>query len=325
MTIFKNILVGIDPVHAGVLDRGSLSRTAQEAVDRAIELAKASGSRLLFFSVLGANEDDMRFLDKNERELFLPTLENCVHNRLLALVNQARASGIEASSKVVSGDESLEIIQQAQQGNHDLVVLGAKDSEEPYSATVGTTALKLLCPCPCPVLVAKPGTNAYPLRVLVATDLSAGSEEALRLGMGMAREMHAHVHILNVIESYLDEFPFSDLPENVLKKYRQHARVAAGKELDRQLKRFDLGNSVRVHFDENAVTPFEGVRRFIQDESIHLLIMGTIGSSDNPDMIGRNAEPMFEEVRCSVLVVKPRDFQLPLAPMESRSDAGWGS
>jgi universal stress protein E len=251
---------------------------------------------------------------------------------LEALVLQARQRGVEAQGRLVPGDGWLEIIRQVLRGKHDLVVVGKRDVTELRRMLFGNTSMKLLRRCPCPVLVTKPPTFASgvlganvrrgpapdvsPLNILVATDLKPTSLDALRLGIGLARQMNARLHVLHVVEYQLDEVCNIGLPDAKQADYRSKVLAGAQERLHAHLEKTDyqtLGSRIEVHLGGDVGLPDVAIQHFIEAHGIHLLVMGTIGRGGIQGiMIGNTAERLLPEVHCSVLAVKPPDFVCPV-------------
>lgn len=92
--VYRRILVGTDG-----------SDTAARAVDRAAELARATGAQL---TVLSAGR---------------PAAARAVVDRE---VERIAASGLEVGGVVVDSDPSSALLEEAERGDHDLVVVGNK-------------------------------------------------------------------------------------------------------------------------------------------------------------------------------------------------------
>jgi nucleotide-binding universal stress UspA family protein len=246
------------------------------------------------------------------------------------LVQRADGQGVAAQSKLVAGEGWLEIIREVLRGQHDLVVIGTRDRTGLQRVLFGNVAMKLLRRCPCPVMVAKaptfatgllgtgrgPDGGAPPLNILVATDLKPASDEALRLGIALAGQLDAHVHVLHVVEYHLDEVCNVGLPDSKQAEYRRQVRAQAERALQAQLARTDyqsLGGRLEVHLGGDIALPDAAIGHFIEGHDIHLLVMGTIGRGGIPGItIGNTAERLLPGVHCSVLAVKPPSFVCPV-------------
>ncbi len=332
MHLFTNILVGVDLARCKPLDVSGLNLTALEPIHWAIQLAKANSARLLFFSASNLVEETLLPLTEEDRAQVRATIFQGGSKVLRDLVQQAQKQGVEADSKLVPGKGWLEIIRQVLRGKHDLVVVGTRDLTGLRRMLFGNTAMKLLRRCPCPVLVTKPltfasgvlwasvrrgpGTDVSALNILVATDLKPSSEVALRLGIALAQQMNAHLHILHVVEYKLDEVCNIGLPDAKQEEYRRKVRAHARDVLYAQLAKTNyqaLGTRLEVQLAGDVGLPDVAIQHFIQTHHIHLLVMGTIGRGGIRGItIGNTAERLLPEVHCSVLAAKPPDFVCPI-------------
>ena len=92
--MYDKILVGTDG-----------SATAQIAVDRAVEVAVASKAKLIIMSV-GKADRAQSVVD--------------------AEVNRVSATGVDVETRVASGDASTALVEEAENGGYDLLVVGNK-------------------------------------------------------------------------------------------------------------------------------------------------------------------------------------------------------
>ena len=329
---FTNILVGIDLSRCNPLDISGLSQVALEPIHWGIALAKANSARLLFFSASSIGEEALLPLAEEDRAQVLQTLSRGGGKVIHDLVQEAKKHGVEAQGKLVPGQGWHEIIRQVIRDKHDLVVVGTRDLTKLGHILFGNTSVKLIRRCPCPVLVTKPltfasgvlganvrrgaHTHSSPLNILVATDMQPPSDEALRLGIGLANQMNAHLDILHVVEYKLDEVCNIGLPDSKQAAYRRSVRDHAQELLYAQLAKTEykaLGARLEVHLAGDVNLPDVAIQHFIAAHKIHLLVMGTIAKGGiRGIMIGNTAERLLPQVNCSVLAVKPPDFVCPV-------------
>jgi len=120
--MYTNILVGTDG-----------SKTASIAVDRAVEVAKATGARLTILSV-----------DKPERA-----------NRVVEQ-EQARLAdhGIDLRTKTLEGDAASALVQEAEDGGYDLLVVGNRGMTG-MSRFLGSVPNKVSHHVPCALLIVR--------------------------------------------------------------------------------------------------------------------------------------------------------------------------
>ncbi len=329
MRPFRNILVGVDLARCNAPDISGLNPVALEPIHWGIELAKVNSARLLFFSASNISEENLALLDEEDRALARANLAKVGKRVLQDVVDLAGKEGVEAQSKLVPGTGWLEIIRQVLRDKNDLVVVGTRKETSLRRMFYGSTAMKLLRRCPCPVLVAKLTTfasgilgaglsrGAEPsLNILVAADLKPSAENVLRLGLDLAQQMNARLHILHVAEYQLDEVCNIGLPDAKQAEYRRKVRDQAQQVLLAQLDKTDykaLGSRVEIHLACDVGLPDVAIQHFIQTHPVHLLVMGTIGRGGiRGIMIGNTAERLLPELQCSVLAVKPPDFVCPV-------------
>jgi universal stress protein E len=70
---------------------------------------------------------------------------------------------------------------------------------------------------------------------------------------------------------------------------------------------------LQLHVTERRVVADSAILRFIKDHNVDLLVMGTMARSGMPGVfIGNTAERLALSVTCSLLALKPADFQCPV-------------
>jgi universal stress protein E len=210
-----------------------------------------------------------------------------------------------------------ELISQVLRDKHDLLLVGTRDRKGLGRMLFGSTAIKLIRRCPCPVWVSKPSGDSTPLKILVASDLKAISEIALRMAVQLSQIAPRKIHLLHVVDFPLDRIWCTGLPDVKDQQYRQDVRRKAEQTLQDLIDRAgarSLTPPVEVHLvDDPGGLPDEGILQFIRTHQIDLLIMGTIGRGGMLGvMIGNTAERILPELSCSLLAVKPADFVSPV-------------
>jgi nucleotide-binding universal stress UspA family protein len=309
MQPFKNILVGVDLTHCREFHVSELSPHAREAFKQAIWLAKQNSASLLFFAVLPISREELHQVRSGGSSGGKYTTEERAVNLLADLVDEAARAGVRARSGLVLGQALNEIIKEVTRGRYDLVVVGIRNQTWLSRMLFGNTALALFQHCPCPVWVARPGLVVPPREVLIATDLKAAGEAALRVGVPLGRLMGSTIHVLHPVEYPLDFLwgPSSATPQTL--DYHARLRAEAEQTLWKQLRAVDpqsLGAGVRVHLTEAVQAPEDIIQKFIQDHTIDLLVKGTVQRSGVEGlMVGNTAAKLLPEVHCSILAVHP--------------------
>lgn len=146
------------------------SERSDRALRRATLLAKQTGASITL--VTAVDEDKPRHLvdeEKREAEVLLRAMSATVRD----------VDGVPCEARVALAEPSQAIIQAANEAGPDLLVIGPHRRQLFRDIFVGTTAERTIRNAPCPVLMVN-ATPAGPYRhVLLTTDLSDGSGDAM--------------------------------------------------------------------------------------------------------------------------------------------------
>ena len=316
MKRFKNILVGVDLAQDDVLVSDNLAPPTEEAIARAVWLAKGNLARLTFVHVLPSNATQ---LDAETQML----LQECHGKRTVAdhatevvakLAETARNEGLAAESLVTHGRSWLEMIRQVLRESYDLVIIGTRHLGPLKSMLVGSTGIKLLRKCPCPVWVTQRQPDQQITSILVAHDLRPVGDLAMELGCSMAQLHDAQLHVIHAADFWRLDF---ELPPAVSAEEKDEYRQKAEEHIAGQLGNFDLGHPAQVHFV--TASPDLAIRDHIERHGVELLVMGTVARTGIPGLItGNTAERLLPWIPCSVLAVKPTAFKSPVTLDEER-------
>ena len=306
MKRFTNILVGVDLARGSRLVCDELSPPTEEAIERALWLAKLNSARLLFTYSLDMSAKTQRLIQENPRSE--STVVDHAREVLGSIVERAKQEGIAADFHVEFGKSWVSIIRQVLQNAHDLVIVGTRHAGPVKSFLVGSTGIKLLRKCPCPVWVTHPQPDRRIGTILVANDLSPVSDLAMQLGCSMAQLYDAQLHVLHSAE-----YPEFDemLPGKVTVEEASKYRRQAEEHIAAQLDNFDLVHPAQVHIATEP--PHFAIMHYLERHRVELLVMGTVARTGISGMItGNTAERLLPQIPCSVLAVKPTGFKSPI-------------
>ena len=121
--MYTNILVGTDG-----------SKTASIAVARAVEVAKSVGARLTIFSI-----------DRPERAGRVVQEEAA----------KFAGSGVDIQTKTAEGDPASTLVQEAEDGRYDLLVVGNKGMTGATRFFLGSVPNKVSHHVPCALLIVR--------------------------------------------------------------------------------------------------------------------------------------------------------------------------
>jgi len=313
---YKSILVGIDPLqalHAGAI---KFNPPVEEAIKQATWLAEKSQAQLTFFAAMDVPEDDL-YLSESELAGVTSRLSKFGSEVLNELVGQAKARGIAAKSAMARGQGWVEITHEVLRNGHDLVVVGSRDAGAVERWLYGSTARKLLHICPSQVLVARVGQPASPQNILVASDFSAVSDEALRTAVQIGAAAGGKVYLMHAVDFPLDRLWSTGMMDYSSQAYHKQLTDEAKKSLAAQAVRVlgdGSGMNLELHTTERAVIADSAILQFIHDHHVDLLVMGTMARAGIPGVfIGNTAERLASSVHCSLLAIKPANFDCPIS------------
>ncbi len=312
MISLANILVGVDLSHADRLISPDLSEQCEQAVQKAIILAKAGGGELTFFAAIDISEQALHLIETDDDSGQKSTVETEADQVMGELVQRATQAGVKAGFSIAFGSSWEKTIQEVLKNNHTLVVVGRKTKTSISKYFFGRTAVKLLRKCPVPVYIAKPDPVRAVECILVADDFSEIGEDLIDAGVQMSKTLDSRLHVLHVVESGDDyKLAGSGIAREDLEKMRDSELEQANTMEADRLSRTDartIPQGTMVHIKKG--TAENVISELLREHEIDLLIMGTNGRTGfSAMMMGNTAERVLVDMDCSLLVIKPRDFQ----------------
>ena len=141
-------------------------------------------------------------------------------------------------------------------------------------------------------------------KVLVPTDFSEQSEEALRRACVLASQFEAEVHLLHTVEPpiYIDADLVLISPIDAIVK-AQHQ--VATKRLTKQAQGVDF--PVQTHLKDATANAAQAICDFAKNMGSDLIVIGRHGEKGMFEhmLLGSTAERVVRFAPCSVLVVMP--------------------
>jgi nucleotide-binding universal stress UspA family protein len=154
-------------------------------------------------------------------------------------------------------------------------------------------------------------------KILIPTDFSEQASNALTVGLQLAKQSGAELHLLHV-EEYVSDRGFSALGDtgadssNMDKLYILKLLEANKKRMLAVVDAID-DDGVPIFHMVDVGQMFKLVRQYVKEQGIDLVVMGTHGASGFSEvLIGSNTEKVVRQVECPVLSVRnlPSVFEL---------------
>jgi nucleotide-binding universal stress UspA family protein/nitrite reductase/ring-hydroxylating ferredoxin subunit len=191
---FETILVGTDG-----------SETAQVAELAAASLAAALGSRLVIVSAHGG--------EAGAKDSALKTVEEAR--------GRAQRAGVEATSEVAEGEPAPVIVELADRGDADLVVLGDVGMGQAKRLRLGGVPDRVSHTAPCNLLIVRTSEHAGETdwsayrSILIATAGSPTAAHAARLGAELAKSLGAQITLVHVGDELLGKVVLKSTAERL--------------------------------------------------------------------------------------------------------------
>lgn len=289
---------------ARILAATDLSAPARHAVARAFRVAADTGARLELSHVVGQGSLDglRRLLGMEAARVEEYILERARENLYSLAQELGQAHGLGAGIHLASGTVLRTLLDQADELDADLLVVGAKGEGYLGRLLLGTTAERMLRRTTRPVLMVRQIPHESYRRVLVPVDFSPWSLPAIRLARAVAPG--AELVVLHAFEApFESKLQFASVGEEAIDRYRAATRQEAQSELDRLIAEADLDServSARViHGPTSRVILAQE-----QEQDCDLIVMGKHGQGVMEDLLlGSVTKHVLAEADGDVLLV----------------------
>ncbi len=150
-------------------------------------------------------------------------------------------------------------------------------------------------------------------KILVPTDFSECSMQALQYGLELAKTFQAELIIANVVQ--LPIYPVGGFGEDIIidQGLTQEFRDAAHKSLA-EIKEKEVSDDVACRTVMREGTPFQQIIEIARDENVDMIVIATHGHTGLKHiLIGSTAERVVRKACCPVLTVRKgeREFVMP--------------
>jgi len=286
-----------------ILAATDLSDSSRDATHRAGLLCREHGAQLELLHVL-----------ENLPPLAMLTMDQVLANARMELEKEAGAvlsAEFACHLTVETGKDFVTIVRRARKILADLIVVGAHGHHVLRDYILGTTAEKLIRKSALPVLVVKQPPLAAYRRLLVPTDFSEASGQALAAASVIAPG--ASIDLLHVYGFWGEgRLIMAGAGTDAMESYRQQTESSVRAAMDEWLHGIDLtGHRVEQHFRQGHAASV--VTQFVAERQHDLVVMGTSGRSGLPYiLLGSVTEQALRTVPCDTLTVRPKEFHFEL-------------
>ncbi len=220
------------------------------------------------------------------------------------------ASDLTVEYLIAEGDAANAIAAAAK--GYSLIVLGTHGRSGFERLILGSVTEKVLRKAPCAVLTIPPassGPASSPVaprlfaRIVVATDFSAASDQAVRYALSLAREADAHltvVHVLTIPDT-AGEWLYGREAEDLVRDATDTARQLLAKAVPAAARE---GCTVVERLEKGK--PYERIVNLATTDNAGLIVLGAHGHGMVDQLFfGSTAQHVVRQAHCPVLTVRP--------------------
>lgn len=276
---------------------------SEKALSQALQVAKRAHCEINVCHVVNSAHTEDSIASLKSQSPYKTRLHE-IGEKLKQIVADSQVPGSDITGTVQSGTPWQTLLWIVQEGNFDLVILGARDRNAMGRTMFGRVASRMLRYCPCPVWTVSSEGEGYPKHILVAHDLTDSGSRALKQAALLAQLHNAQLHVLHVLE-----MPASKrFLGNVTHAELGQAKANAIETINQECAALGVASDVSVRVSEGSA--HARILEFLGGQAIDLLCMGSVARSGLAGVItGNTAESVFPWIACSLLVVKPESFQ----------------
>jgi nucleotide-binding universal stress UspA family protein len=284
------------------------SDEAKRAAQRGLQLAQDFDANVAVLSVV-----EQKALQLTETSDEKAQLRERGEMALTEIEGLASQYGQTVSTKLLEGKPAVRISEYADEQNADLIVVGRQGLTGLGRRLLGGVTERILHRSNVPVLVISGEDNEDEMeadysRVLITTDGSENAEVAIPHGTIIAQRYGSDVHVLNVVDLQAagGAFNAGGLEKEFLERLDargQDAVDSVANTIEESASDLTVETAVErtASFDGAAA----GVREYVEENEIDLVIMGSHGRSNlKRQLLGSVASTVLRTVDVPVLVVK---------------------
>ncbi|PKN37939.1 MAG: universal stress protein [Deltaproteobacteria bacterium HGW-Deltaproteobacteria-2] len=144
-----------------------------------------------------------------------------------------------------------------------------------------------------------------PKRILVPTDFSDYSDEALKQALELAKQYSAKVYLLHVAEPIRQCAGDYCLDESKVKAAENTEILQAKEKMQKELKKFPEFQEIEVITDIREGEPVQEILKEQNEKGVDLIVMPSHGKTGfMKRLMGLISEKVMEEAKSSVLLVR---------------------
>lgn len=234
------------------------------------------------------------------------SMEKSAAQEMEKLAVNLKNAGVVVRTELRIGDVYDEIKLAIDLVKPDLIAMGTHGRRGFERWFMGSTTEKLLRHSPVPLVTINAagqkifGTPRFS-RILVTTDFSEGTPDALAYAFSVAQENESRITLLHVVH---------DVSVDISGKYQDSLLKGVRKQLDEMVPA-EARNWCDIVTRVETGVPYRMILRTIEDEKIDLLVMNIHGKGMlDRALLGSAAERVVRAASCPVMLIPPMKRKL---------------
>src|SRR5688572_10436903 len=267
-----------------ILCATDFSNASLRAFDHAIQLASIYKARIQLLHVIPRIVASIMDIPITTSK-WTADQEEMAKRELPKLKERAAKRGVSASTEIRLGDVDLQILKAAKESGADLLALGTHGYRGFEKWILGSVAERMLRQSPIPLLLTgaaekRPAATTM-RRILISTDFSEGTADAVQFATSLATQIGASIHLLHVIPDRRGTVDWKSLSEQI---------DAIQKRLE-ELIPPEVRRKSKVEARVQSGDPYRVILKTIEDSKPSLTILNTHGHGFiNRVLVGSTAE-----------------------------------
>jgi len=284
MSIYKQVLVSIDG-----------SDTSKYALREFIRSIKSENLNITVVSVLPMYEGDVYSLWTKD---IRTSTEKVCENYLAEARQIAHEEGVTVETVSAEGEIHEKIVELADAGNYDLIVLGKKGMSLIEKAFVGSVTSRVIGYSRQDVLVIPYNAKLAWKKLLLTTDGSVYSNAAAQTAISIAKQHHGEIKVLSVVDMTI---------EFMLRAHEVYDKlVAKAKNFTNEIKEKAFSAEVPVEPLVRDGEVYQVIIDAAKEYETDMIVMGNLGRTGLKRLLmGSTAERVLGHAAFPVLIVKP--------------------
>ena len=235
----------------------------------------------------------------------MQSMKEAAEEELTKLAAAVREAGVEVDFEITFGDVYDEIKRSIEKVKPQLLVVGTHGRRGVERWFMGSTTEKLLRHSPVPLITISATGEKRDVpqfrRILVTTDFSDGTSDALAYAFSVAQENESNIALLHVVH---------DVAADVSGKYRESLVQGVQKQLNDFVPP-EARTWCEVRTMVETGVPYRIILRVLEDEKIDLLVMNIHGKGMlDRALLGSTAERVVRVAPCPVMLIPPMKRRL---------------